>query len=339
MKKILAILLALAMVLALTACGGSNNAAAPSEPPKEAEKTVDFDDPWFTATKGTVARREIQHHESSSNFLDGVFDDVYDEVYAFDADDNELYVRGFDVEGLKYENTFEYDADGNQVLWTASNETDGLYFTRECIYENGLCVKEIETENGNVDTTEYEYNGKGWPSKITYTSGNNWGNYVTEYDYNENGDVTYEYCVREENGFYESTYTYEGELLMKQVYDSVYGDGTKNHAMTTYEYNENGKCVKQVDNYDGEESVTVYEYDENNNRISEKYSSPDWSYEYRYEYNDNGNVTRMTVEYTDGESCEELYEYDSEGRVVRDEYTSKMNGEFSYSYLITYAYE
>ncbi len=344
MKKILAILLALAMVLAMTACGGSKTSQAPAEPPKEAEKEAGntfelFDDPWFTATKGTVARREIQHHESKNSAFDGALNESYDEVYAYDADGNELYVRGIGTDGEKYENTFEYDAEGNRIFWTARNEEDGEYFISENTYENGLLVRNTEKNSESEIVILYEYNGKGWCNKETFTSSDGWGNYVTEFEYNENGDIIHEYCDRGEDGSYECVYTYDGDLLMKYVYDGIFTEGMKSHAETIYEYNEKDQCVKTVEKYDDHESVSVTEYDDNNNRISEKYTSPDSTYEYKYEYDADGKVTRMTAQYADGESCEELYEYDSEGRVVRDEYTSKMNGEFSYSNLITYAYE
>ncbi|MBR5925866.1 MAG: hypothetical protein IKZ78_00755, partial [Firmicutes bacterium] len=132
MKKILALLIALAMILALAACGGGTKAPASTTPAETTSEGANLDDPWFTAPKGTVARRVIAHHESSSEFLGEKIEDVYDEVVAYDADDNQLYTRWIETDGQKSENTFEYDSDGNRTLWIGRSEEQGEYY--RCVY-------------------------------------------------------------------------------------------------------------------------------------------------------------------------------------------------------------
>ena len=194
MKKLICMLLALVMVLAMVACGDEN---------KEAYKAA-------------VAAYNNGEYENAANQLAalGEYKDAASMLATITAEKAGVTTTVTTVEG-EVTTTTEYIFKDGNLIKEAITLADGTQVKNYYKYdENGLCTSETlnQADGGKVishvltlsdSTTEeatYSYNEQGLLSVISATSGN------TTYEYNAFGDVVKE--AVEANGEVISAVTY-----------------------------------------------------------------------------------------------------------------------------------
>ena len=329
MKKLIAMMLALVMVLSLCACNKKDDGAA-----EEETETAYL----LTEIVMTTTDEDGKAHTMKAN---PEYDDDYNIVGLKSYEDDKLatettYDRDFDkpLVWLEYDEDgkvtdrteYTYDDKGNCLESNSSYtdedgktstykevctyDGDGNQLTRK-YYSNGELYSEntyTYTATGKVATETYIYS-RGYESHYSYTYDEHdnllkveASSYVETYEnVYENGKLVE--AKGYEDGELESYAKYDanGNVILKIYYD----DGAEEDRYE-YTYDENGKILKRVSKWgDGTDTVT-YTYNSNGKITEYNYSNSDGdSNRMTYSYDDNGNIVGVKL-YEDGKVCNEF---------------------------------
>jgi len=230
---------------------------------------------------------------------------------------------------------YEYNADGYIVMETMYFRGTAIEY--ETVYDDDMALIVCELPNAATELSVI-YNEAGYPLSLEGTQLNT--EYWHTYTYNQKMlctsanfiDGNYEYfyiytyddkdrvatMVEEsDDGIHEEQYAYDekDQVIRLQVSDSAHSGELNYYYVTTYAYDDMGRCIKTVSYEDGDE---------------ETYSTK-WTY--CHIYNEEGLLAVDTADFTTSDdgfiaSFKDTYEYDSFGREIRDtmiEYDEKKN--------------
>lgn len=279
MKKLLSLLLCIAMLLCMSACGGN---ADPTEPPPDGISDEEMN-------VNTPVSKEPEEKELTLQEL---------QEYTYDADGNlveELYRAGSTEEIWKY----TYDSNGLQtesILLTNNKEMQRITYSYD---ENGGLIGEAIYEEGTkVQESSYILNEEGqviedsvWEDGVT-TEGS--------YTYNEFGAQTE--AVFREDGKETERYVNLYNQDMNLVTEAFYQNGEEIFT-DLYSYDEAGN-VTLTEQYSGGELIYrhIYAYNDRSDMVEEAYYAGDGSMLYRY---------IMEFTYYSGGAPKECYTYES----------------------------
>ena len=263
----------------------------------------------------------------------------------------------------KSENSVSYDLLGNKL-----SVTDGEGKATSYAYDNGSRLSTvIQTVGSTPITTSYTYDlQEGGYIKNSVTDANGhvtqtWfdqmGNKKTDYNQGDAGNGTvmqtaYTYnlnnqadvITRNDGTKVKNTYNSLGQLTRVDYYDAGAGTGADSNTYLTYEYNINGKKIKETAcDRGGEVQVTNYVYDSMGRVIQTQQGTATVFQTVSYSYNGADQVTM--VSYTkDGTVRQIGYVYDGYGRTDRitvqlgggsvqtvRQYVYKANGDLDYT--------
>ena len=214
----------------------------------------------------------------------------------------------------EYTWTFKYDSNGN-VIEERENSKGRCFAQHKWQYNNeGKVLKEYSDDELLYT---YEYDNDGKLTKLYY-SDDYWGNRVTEYFYNLEGNITteFEYEIDEETG-------------KKQ---------DKTYRVKSYEYAD-GLCINEEENYtNSRQSETInYSYDSSGylTECVKLFTYDDTTkYIYKFKYDKSGNVLEQTCEtvYDSGLSSTDIdiFKYDDIGNCIAK--NDVVYSEFNYYY-------
>ena len=181
--------------------------------------------------------------------------------YFYDTDGNRIRAESYDSDGLVGTAVYTYNAAGD-LLTHHYESADGSYVT-DTVYtydENGLCLSEVWSTDGDTVTTTYRYDAEGrevWQKVASSTEGTR--DVVYECSYDAYGNL----CKKTETAGsrrYVDTWTYNaaGWLLSEQYETNEYT------SRYDYEYTAEGLLAKETHtdtNPDYMDYVTAYTYD------------------------------------------------------------------------------
>ena len=287
MKKIFAIMIACAMLLAaMTACSSHSHTESGNW---EADATGHWKVCGKCSEKTQTGDHVMDEDAVSCTVCGSRIIDWGDfvSVHTYDEHDNIIRMADYDADGnllSESVNEYEYDANGN--LLKCKETVDGLLSCESeytVIDGESVLVKDTSYyDDGSKSTSEYDSNG----NTIAHTYCDADGNMVMQ--------SNSQYAQNDDGEWYESAST------------GIYSDGMKIEA----EYNENGDATSRV-TYDAEGNVTSseaweYTYDDNGFTTTEK------------EYVDGAlyqEITYKIVTEDDGVSSypEKIVTYDEDG--------------------------
>jgi YD repeat-containing protein len=147
----------------------------------------------------------------------------------------------------------EYVYDENYRLIKKTITDSSVFETTYTYASDGRLLKETSVYGGDSYTYTYSYDSNGNLTKKSYTESGEYGERITNYEYNSSGQV-----IKELNS--DGTYTYyeygANNELIRKVY--VWSDG--HESFNCYQYDENGYLVKEFDSYG---NSIEYSYDSN----------------------------------------------------------------------------
>ena len=290
MKKYSALILCLALLLSLAACGGSGNAetAAAAETEAETEPAAEA----VTEPEEEPAPRLLLKEETTWDY-DGV---NYYNIFEYSYDENGrktgytlIYGSDADEEDIEEVHELIWSDDGLQCSDEFADQQDGVSYSRtEYIYD----------EAGRV-TEEHDYDADGseaFGAARVFDDDGHCVDIVYSGAYPFYAHVTYEYCEEGISG--EVYYDESGNVSTSCSWSYETGEDGVVYASCTYD---NG-------------SVVIYErtYDEAGNLLKEVDTSVD-GYTQEYSYDDEGN-------------CIEDYYVDVYGDWTRTVYTYALMG-------------
>jgi len=349
MKRFFAMLLALAMLFTLAACGQkeedrdegvkskkepTETTAASKEPATEATKTP-TEPPADAKTLIAQGKYEEAYailyanksdKEAAELLKDFVW--VYEEIEtvspgSYGSTDTEKYKYTYDADGklIKEVETITRGEFGEGGI--VSEHTYENIYTYEYTYDtNGNLIKEIAYDDeGNADIVEYSYSVDGELIKKEEQGGK-----TEEYTYDSAKNLvkkTIQYLNGTES--YEYTYDAEGNVT-KQIWNEVMSaDGSvytqSQEYIFEYTFDSNERLIKKVETIFGSSLVTPgvgiiityeYTYDTNGNLIKECSTRGSQRDTTEYTYDTKGNLTKKIIlmEDTYREEVDiETYEY------------------------------
>lgn len=307
MKKLLCLLLALIMVLSLTACGDEKVAdegeksefeklfddqEEETETVTRLQRTGHYTDGSWSQDNIDILDEEGRVLRSTTTSVEGEGDTV---IYTYDKAGNMVKAEHYYDDELQYGYIYTYDKENRMISMVSMDETYVRYRT---YHEDGSYT---EVSKG------YDYNGELLEeSTETWDAYDNW-----TYTSNGLGDSG-------ENAHRNSEVEIDGNVTTVTITDQYDRVTTQ-----VYTYDENGNLLSRVQTYGrGEEAIleeeTTYIYDEENRMV-------------RMEH----------VRYWDGveistfQSFVNAWSYDENGRLVEESYED-LEG---FGYVITYTYE
>lgn len=231
MKKLIALILALTMILALTACGGNGNTN-----PGESTGTPNNTDPSNNeTTQSTAPKTETKWLVQTETYVyeDASMGTVTSSL-TYDELGNPLTLKQ-EMSGMTMEMVFNYDENGNNIGMTATQGDTSMdyIFTLD---ENGNRIKTELYQNDELfqsTSATYDENGNLLTQKVSGSSFEN----LSEYTYDENGNLL-SYTISY-NGTLASTTTLEYDDQGRQIgLTTVDADGNVTNLMeVTYEGN------------------------------------------------------------------------------------------------------
>ena len=318
MKKLIAMLLALVMVLGLCACSDSG---------KTEEKDDEKEGGGGKGGTTTVGKlTEVVMTETSSNGSTNTMKAV------LEYDDNQKLIATKTYLNGKLEFDATYDKDIEKPLLEVMYDDDGKEHARyEYSYTydaNGNCLEQTERytgSNGNSDFDKivktYDANGNVLTSK-EYDDGELFWEY--SYTYTATGKLATSTEIRYEENEERSTTTYSYDKYDNLVVETTVGPyGT--YAYTYENTYANDKLV-EVKRYDNDGALSSHkQYDaEGNCTLNVSYSAYDGQETCRTESTyENGKLVKE-VEYSDGEKYSEIiFTYNADGKLA--EYIDKVS--------------
>lgn len=234
-KKWIALLLATVMLVSLAACSDTNSGSK-----KRSSKDGDLVTVYLF-TEGTA------------DIETDIETDIVTLTCTYDDDWNLVKIGSPDSGEVSAYMEFDYDSDGNLIQIDDYNYGVKEYQVTFTYNESGQVVQRCEAR---FDNDEY----------VT----DNVTEYVTEYEYDENGFLTW-----------------------MSVDNPAYDSSTLSH----FEYDEEGKLAREI----REGSVVEYTYDKNGNRVLVVVSYNDGpTYQYESVYDESARLTHEYFVYDEG---------------------------------------
>lgn len=332
MKKLLAMILALVMVLALAACG------------KDQPNVTDPVSGGNVSNGGTqqdnTPRKDVKVLTSVKQVKG---DGTVRANYQYTLTDNRLLTAMDLQEGrAELDLTLDYDEAAKKVTVTAVNPDPASTNAAVTIEWNevGQIISATETEEGKVWKTEYTYNDAGdVASKKVYIDG--WHSSTVTYTYHSSGKLMTE-CKTQGDGtlVYQKSSAYD-DHGNKLSYTVDHGDGDVRTDRYSYTYDDNGNvtCKQDYDDEGYETSKVEYTYDENGRMASKQTYNDDGikSGKYTYTYDSNGNMLKEQEYNSWGEPSNSVeYTYDEDGRLIKQ---TSLNSDGELDETLTYTYE
>lgn len=358
MKKMIAVLLVLVMVVAMTACGEKPETDENIDVVAESEETADqteekthivTEDVWMVTlerkyeTEDEVSYKSVYIYDEMGRIL--AIDNFADEAETLRCPSSSYEYNEDGSYELK-EGTwkYKYDANGNMTFLKNSSVTISNTYD-----EYGRLVQEesIAMDGSGTTITEYRYDDQGncVERRVYAEDGSDEYLYLMEYD--ANGNLTRE--EGQHNGvtgsIVEYTYNDHNDLTSKIESDK---DGQVHYVdYREYTYDEAGNMLTMVmrNPRTGSEYHKYYAYNDQGLKIS--YIAGDEMAEanidnYRYEYDENGNLIYVRcLNDNDTLNHEVFYEYDENGNLILDKTTfeNTEGGRVTSDIIITYAYD
>lgn len=151
-KKIIAIMLCMAMVLSMTACGGSDSDSGESSNSTETESDVDYIKDKGTLIVGITEFAPMDYKDDSGEWI------------GFDADMAKLVAEELGVEAefveIDWDNKImELDSQNIDVVWNGMTLTDEVTSSMECTkaYCNNAQVVVVPADKKDADLTELTF--------------------------------------------------------------------------------------------------------------------------------------------------------------------------------------
>lgn len=321
MKKILAILLVLTLLLATAACGKSDT--APTTKPGGEDATVGTTEAVVDSENGNGVLAEVtvityDDSGTSTKTTQLSYEDGYNLVSTeitlngelssketYDLRLDETVFMAFYRDGqMQTEYRYQYDDQGRLLSGSVTDTEKTEHVHTYDQYGNTLSSRRyVDGELEYERTYENSYDGQTLTKTVQY----------------ENGEI----C---------NVTSYDGSGRMTE--NISYGDGVPKYRVT-YKYDERGNVLEDAE-YSGDTKIhnSSYTYDDQGNKIEYiHYCGPLESRE-TYEYQDGKLVT--SVYYSEGEEFSRTcYEYDAAGRITKQSVISN-GSEYS---RVTFLYE
>ena len=281
MKKLMALILAVMLLLSLVACGEETTPAGTDEKPageasaeQNDSQTGDLEIVYLLASVeripepgyGSLKRNTMEYDENGNQSHRTTLE--YEYTYSYDAENRLIGWKRLRKDGTVQEDrTYEYDANGREAKWSY---VMGEYtFVYENTYDDqGNLVRVVCTRNGEAFSEEtYAYDAEGR---------------VTEYKGGEH-----------------LQYAYEGNRVVATIIEKN-GD---QYTDSVVEYDENGNLILEEEYFEGElTNKCTYTWGADGKLVS----STDWSSanegerQLAYTYDENGCLTEVVV--TEGQN-------------------------------------
>lgn len=306
MKKILSFILLTCMALTLIACA---KADPKEEKYAEANKLLEQGDyeAAYALFKKLGDYKDAEKKASYFRYMPTghyveYFYDGEEETATYTITLNEQNLPATIVEeyndGYKHTCNYTYNKFG-LVEHLECSDTEGAKFSYVATFDaNGNYINEtITDEDGNVRKFDYTYNEKGQQVKVVTTNApDTYHSYTIEYDeQGRESKVTYVY----EDGTYveEITYNKEGKISNSSA-DMNGGKSSRN-----YHYDEKGRLIEIIHKEDGEDvGFNKITYNDKDKILKEHIRIDDYDYTKNYEYDEKGNAVKVTYSDTEGDS-------------------------------------
>ncbi len=143
---------------------------------------------------------------------------------------------------------------------------------------------------------------------------------IKEYTYDSHNRLITERITESDSpsDYFETTYEYDAQgKKIKEVTTYDYGNGNAGSYTYEYEYDPNGNMVKRIYTKVGEsgKKITKYEYNSKGQITKELYH--DGTYDY-YEYSSNNELLKKVYVWSDGHESYDTYQYDNNGVLVKE---------------------
>ncbi len=368
MKKAIALLLALCILMAMTACG------------EDVQSTTPADSTGNSCTEGTSP---VQMEGKKITGLTYFYEDdfgIYENKFVYSEDgltlscyegNQLLWERSFypGSKQLKYENVYEsdgnlsqgceYDENGLVIAESYYDYSREKLIRKDMIYNDaqlltGISVSDGSDEHFLLESTEYDEAGQ----VVEYINRTDeWlAMYGSEDD--EESQTSRETWSYNEAGLPVEYYMYVNDAEMVHetwVYDDA-GNELENHRVelwpevesysnTVNVYNEDGQLIESI--CDGDDPATswdyhaFYTYDQKGNLIQEAADHEDWGEVIdTWTYDENGNLLTSVTHYNvDGwVACLTENSYNDQGQLVEEIYRETYGEEIFMDQRTTWTY-
>ncbi len=282
MKKLLSVLLTLALAVALCSfagCGDEENTVV---------NPVSSDD-----------SRIVSDSDSDAESIEYPPNALLAKSVSYDNDS----------ESTVWEYTYEFDEKGN-LTKTFKN---GTLFEEYVIEENGDETKICYGREGSVNSKEKYYFDENKKVVRIDTYDTDTIEEYAEYSYDDAGNLLRENYYKEDesgrylNRYFDYRYDENGLLEGKASYYCNSEEGDEWIQSESYSYDENGFLIeRRRHGYEGADEIEEYTYDESGNRISVRGTEIYGGWDYTYDA--NGNMLTET-HYTSSGEVSYWYEY------------------------------
>lgn len=251
-------------------------------------------------TKDIITKSEDSGDYEETQMLD----------YTYDENGN-ILIKHSVIKGVQHTLAMDIN-DDNMIIYTYNSDN-------QCI------SAEITDKDGNISIIEYEYyeNCNGYIGGVKIPENAVYEQTVTSYG-------EYEFYDRNVNIFDK-----DDNILINVEYRSENGEPNRK---VLYTYDADGNIIKEDFYVDNRLSDYIeYEYNENGIMISDtEYDilNNDEVHEIKtdYIYDDKGRLSAEQAYQNDHESWRIEYEYDEQDRLVKENFYSRINSYFSYTY-------
>ena len=311
MKKSLALSLVFMILLSIVFCScdlSSKEQGEETFAPKEEHETEEG------PSEELADPRHVSYSKAIKCLSDGEIESAYDLFLTIkDYRDVSKYLERFSFHYATkviysphsiYANYFEYDEYGNSTLKVYGGDEQYVYEYDK----NQNLIRETRCFGFNKYVSVYEYDEQGRP---VGREDEDTGYFVTlEYDAAGNRvKTTYP------SSMVEMRYDEDGRLVETQV-KNLDGTVTGN---TLQEYDEQGNCVKYIQNYASGSTVTSFLFDAKGNVLKRTVEqSNGYSYTDEYQYDDRGNQIYHKYFYSEARFSIDRWKYDQKNNLIQE---------------------
>ncbi len=337
MKKLLAVLLCIVMMLSLVACGGDedrdetpdnvgNNAQIGENNNENTEESTEETtlpaeptaEDWEAIDQYRLLLKELEGYESNQ--------EIWLDYEDLGIESEKTGVKGVEALGICYELISKLDAVDK---WVGTDYIDEKY-DRQSILDRFVVVKDVlltekhthedhvgNTENGRE--REWDYNADG-------TLRSSPGSYITRDEHPWMSRSLLEQiasnptCVSDGRSYY----VYDANGRIEKI-EYKYGEDSEINDVSKYTYDGDLITEESILTADGREDTVSYTYNSNGQltEMTAIQGNVGWrvKYVYAYEYNDQGQVAKETV------------------TIDQEDYYNKNSYEFYGLSVITYTYD